>query len=207
MAEEKLFDLVHHQPLLVVISGTSAAGKDSVIKRLKRRKHAFHFVVTVTNRTPRRNEIPGKDYIFVTTEVFERMRRDGEFLECADVYGEKKGVLKQQVREAFASGKDVFMRVDVQGAERLHQLYPQAVLIFLVPKDLEEMKRRLEKRGDITPENMEMRIEKARVEVKQARWFDYVVKNPDGFLGETTDTLVSIIRAEHQRTHHREVIV
>ncbi len=119
------------QPLLVVISGPSGVGKDTVLQHMKDRGLPFHFVVTATTRPKRPNEIEGVDYFFVTREEFERMIEAGELIEHALVYQDLKGIPKQQIREALASGSDAVMRVDVQGAETIRKLYPEALLIFL----------------------------------------------------------------------------
>src|SRR5574339_1144012 len=129
------FDIHHPQPLLIVISGPSGAGKDTVMQRMQERGLPFHFVVTATTRARRANEVHGRDYFFVSMEEFARMIDEDELIEHAIVYGDYKGIPKQQVREALASGKDVVMRIDVQGAATIHELYPQAVLIFLTTKN------------------------------------------------------------------------
>ncbi len=191
-------------PLLIVISGLAGAGKDSVVRRLKERGCPFHFVVTATDRPPRAGEVNGVDYFFVTTEEFQRMEREGELLEHAIVYGQRKGIPMQQVREALASGKDVIMRLDVQGAATVRRLVPEAVLIFLAAPE-EELERRLRARGTDSPEQIQRRIAAAREEIKQLPAFDYVVVNRDGELDQATDTVLAIIKAEHCRTRPRVV--
>jgi guanylate kinase len=112
------FNLVQPKPLLIVISGPSGAGKDTILQRMKERELPFHFVVTATTRPRRENEIDGRDYFFVSKDEFARMIDEDELIEYAIVYGDYKGIPKQQVRDALTSGKDVIMRIDVQGAER-----------------------------------------------------------------------------------------
>ena len=126
----KLYNL-ERPPLLIVISGPSGVGKDALIERMKVEGLPFHFVVTATTRPKRPDEVDGVDYIFVTMSEFADMIERQELLEYAIVYGDYKGIPKQQVREALASGKDVVMRVDVQGAATVRRLAPEAVLIFL----------------------------------------------------------------------------
>jgi guanylate kinase len=193
------------QPLLIVISGPAGVGKDSLIQRMKERDHPFHFVVTATDRPPRPGEIHGVDYFFLTTEECLRMEREGELLEHAVVYGQHKGVPKQQVREALASGKDVVMRVDVQGAATIRELVPEAVLIFLVAPSEEELEQRLRRRGGDSPEQLEKRITIAHEEMKRLPEFDYVVVNRDGELDQAVDDVVAIIQAEHCRAKPRAV--
>ncbi|HET92311.1 MAG TPA: guanylate kinase, partial [Chloroflexi bacterium] len=134
-------------PLLIVISGQSGVGKDSLIQCLKERAYPFHFVVTATDRAPRPGEVHGVDYFFLSTDEFLRMEREGELLEHAIVYEQHKGIPKQQVREALSSGKDVIMRIDVQGAATVRRLAPEAVLIFLAASSENELKQRLYDRG------------------------------------------------------------
>lgn len=193
------------QPLLIVISGPSGVGKDSVVRRMKERKFPFHFVVTATSRPQRQGEIHGVDYLFVSPAEFERMIRDEELLEHALVYNQHKGIPKQQVREALASGKDVVMRVDVQGAATLRSLCPEALLVFLSTRTEEELMGRLHNRETETPEGLQLRLATVREEFKRLDLFDYLVINADGRLDEAVDAIEAIITAEHQRVHPRRV--
>jgi guanylate kinase len=193
------------EPLLIVISGPSGVGKDTVIRCMRERGLPFHFVVTATTRPARRNEKNGVDYLFLSKDEFAEMIEQDELLEYAIVYNDYKGVPKKQVRDALSTGKDVVMRVDVQGAETVRKLAPQALLIFLTTKDEEELVRRLRTRKSEDVEGLNLRIAMARQELKQINLFDYVVTNHDNRLGETIDTIEAIIRAEHHRVHHRKV--
>ena len=193
------------QPLLVVVSGPAGVGKDSLIQCLKERGCTLHSVVTATDRAPRPGEVHGVDYFFLRTEEFLRMKREGELLEHAIVYGQHKGIPKQQVREALASGKDVIMRVDVQGAATVHRLVPEALLIFLTASSEKELEQRLRDRGGDSPEQLEKRIATARAEMRQLPEFDYVVVNRDGELAQTADDVIAIIQAEHCRVKPRVV--
>ncbi|MGD2146098.1 MAG: guanylate kinase [Anaerolineae bacterium] len=193
------------QPLLIVISGPSGVGKDSLVERLKERRCPFYFVVTVTDRPPRADEEDGKDYFFVSTAQFDLMIERGELLEHAVVYGQYKGIPKQQVREAMASGKDVVMRVDVQGAATVRGIVPQAVLIFLTAPSEEELEGRLRARGGDSPEQIERRMVTAREEMQRLPEFDYAVVNRDQELDCAADEVLAIITAEHCRVDHREV--
>lgn len=195
----------HTEPLLIVISGPSGVGKDSVLKRMKERDLPFHFVVTTTTRAQRDNEVHGVDYYFVSLDEFTKMIAEGELLEYAIVYDDYKGIPKEQVRQALASGKDVIMRIDVQGAATIRQISPQATLIFLTTQDEDEMVRRLKERKTETKEGLTTRIETARQELKQIKEFDYVVINRDNHLDEAVDTILAIIRAEHHRTIPQKV--
>jgi guanylate kinase len=200
-----LFPQPAHDPLLIVISGPSGAGKDSILKRMKERQLPFHFVVTATTRQPRKNETHGVDYFFISLAEFNQMIENDELLEYAFVYNDYKGIPKQQVRQALASGIDVVMRIDVQGAATIRQISPQAVMIFLTTQDEQEMIRRLKERKTESSDGLNTRIETARQEMKRIHEFDYVVINRDCHLDEAVDTILSIIQAEHHRAVPRKV--
>lgn len=193
------------EPLLIVISGPSGVGKDTVIQRMKERNLPIHFVVTAATRPPRPNEIHGRDYFFYTHDEFAEMIEKGELLEYAIVYNDYKGIPKAQVRDALATGKDVIMRLDVQGAATIRKLCPEALMIFLTVRDEEEMVHRLQERKTETPEGLKLRIATARQEMTHVDSFDYVVINREHHLDETVDTIVSIIVAEHHRVKQRKV--
>jgi guanylate kinase len=204
-SSESDFNLHHPQPLLIVISGPSGAGKDTVMQRMKERGLPFHFVVTATTRPQRANEVHGRDYWFVSMEEFARMINEDELIEHAIVYGDYKGIPKKQVREALASGMDVVMRLDVQGAETVRKLAPEALLIFITTESEEELVHRLETRKTETANSLAIRIATARKELKRVEAFDYVVVNRDFQLDETVDTIRAIIDAEHHRVTPRKV--
>ena len=187
-------------PLLVVISGFSGAGKDSVVQRMKERGFPFHFVVTATDRPRRSSEEHGRDYYFYSTAEFERMIADGELLEHACVYGQNKGIPKEHVRQALDSGQDVVMRVDVQGASTVKRLVPAAITIFLTCESEEELVARLRERRTETEEELQQRLETVRQEMESMTGFDYVVVNRHHKLDAAVDDVVAIIRAEHCRS-------
>lgn len=192
-------------PLLVIISGPSGVGKDAALMRMRELGFPFHFVVTATDRPKRIGEIPGVDYHFLSTTEFERMIQDGEFLEWANVYGQLKGIPKWEIRDALASGKDVVLRIDVQGAATVRALAPDAILIFMLAKNEEELRSRLQWRRTDSPEQIERRIETARQELEHIPYFDYVIVNEESRLDEAVGQIRSIIHAEKQRVLPRRV--
>jgi len=193
------------RPLLIVISGPSGVGKDTVLQRMKELQLPFHFVVTATSRPKREGEIEGVDYFFVSPDEFLAMIERDELLEHALVYEEYKGIPRQQVRDAFASGRDVVMRIDVQGAETIRRLYPEALLIFLSTQNEGELIARLKARRTESEEKLQLRIDTAREELHNVEIFDYYIVNADGQLDVTVDAIVAIVESEHRRTNPRRV--
>lgn len=200
------FDLLHPQPLLIVISGPSGIGKDSVLNELKRRGLPFHFVVTANTREPRLEEVNGVDYFFMTREEFLAGVERGEFLEHAKVYNDLKGIPRWQVDNALKSGKDVVLRVDVQGAETIRGLYPEAVLIYLIPRNYDEWYTRLVCRKTESAEDIKTRVEISVKEVEKIDIFDYLVVNAENLLCQAVDDIIGIIRTEHLAVNHRKIV-
>jgi len=199
------FELRKPSPLLIVISGPSGVGKDSVVQRMKERGLPFHFVVTATTREKRENEVHGQDYWFVSKDEFARMIEENELIEYAIVYGDYKGIPKWEVRDALASGKDVVMRIDVQGAESVRKIALEALLIFITCEGEDELERRLRQRKTETADSLSLRIATARKELQRIEEFDYVIVNQDFHLDDTVDNVRAVISAEHLRVHHRKV--
>jgi guanylate kinase len=191
--------------LLVVISGPSGAGKDAVLQAMKAKGYPFHFVVTVTDRAPRAGEMDGKDYYFISTAQFKAKIKAGEFLEHAKVYGDRKGVLRSEVRQALASGLDVVLRVDVQGAATIRELVPEAVAIFLTAACEEELIGRLKQRRTESAAKLRRRIATARAEMARVPEFEYVVVNRQGELDDAVRRIVAIMEAERRRVDWKAV--
>ncbi len=205
MTADPDFGAIVREPLLIVVSGPSGAGKDTVVQRMQERGLPFHFVVTATTRPKRTGETHGKDYWFVSKDEFARMIEANELIEYAIVYGDYKGIPKAQVRKALASGQDVVMRLDVQGAETVRKLVPDALLIFITVESEEELVKRLNARESETPDSLAIRIATARKELKRMEAFDFVIVNHDFQLDHTVDTVRAIIDAEHHRVRPRKV--
>jgi guanylate kinase len=206
-------DLYHldRSPLLIVISGTSGAGKDSVARALVRRMEAAgypaHFVVTATSRPKRENEIDGVDYVFVSKDEFERMIDQDELLEYAVVYDQYKGIPRQQAMDALASGRDVVMRLDIQGAATIRHMAPSAVLIFITASSEQELAERLRRRRTESEAQLHLRLETARREMQHVGEFDYVIRNANGKLEQTIDVALSIAIAEKHRANPRQTLL
>ncbi len=206
MPEDPIFDdVLKPQPLLILISGPSGVGKDSVVRALFRRQLPLHFVVTTTDRSPRVDEKEGVDYFFVSKERFEEYIARDEMLEYAMVYDNYKGIQKAQIREAMQSGKDIIVRLDVQGVKRVKSLCQEAVTIFIIPANYEEWLLRIKNRNTETPEDFRLRMKTARYEMEQLPEYDYVVVNARDRLEETVNVIEAIIQTEHHRVHPRRI--
>lgn len=192
-------------PLLVVISGPSGVGKDMTLTRMKELGYPFYFVVTATTRPKRPDEVNGVDYFFLSKSEFAEMIEHEELLEYAVVYGDYKGIPKEQVRQALASDKDVIMRIDVQGAATIRRLVPASVLIYLSAESEEALVRRLRERKTEPEEQLKLRIATARQELKRLDIFDYVVINAEDQLDQTCHKIAAIITAERSRVIQREI--
>jgi guanylate kinase len=199
------FQLLRPQPLLIILSGLSGVGKDTVIHHLLNRDLLLEFVVTTTSRPPRAGEKEGVDYHFVSKAQFEEMITKNELIEYAQVYEDYKGPQRKHVQKALDSGKDVIMRLDVQGAARIRKLNPEAVLIFLTPLDEKEWYERLKKRGTETEESFRIRIDTAENELKYLPIFDYVVLNANRQIEKAVDAIEAIIKVEHMRVIPRKI--
>jgi len=197
----------HSSPplLLVVLSGPSGVGKDAALNSLKKLDRPWHFVVTATTRSQRPTEREGIDYIFLDDDTFAHMKDSGEFLECAQVYGRWYGVPRSQVTVGFDAGKDVILKVDVQGAETVRSLVPGAVFIFMVPGSLDELRDRLSLRMTESSPEMELRLNTAKDEMAMVEMFDYRVVNEDSGLDRAIADIDAIIAAEKCRVTPRAI--
>jgi guanylate kinase len=200
-------DLGAPRPLLVVISGPSGVGKDAAIQLVKERGYPCYFVVTATTRPRRPGEVDGVDYHFVSEAEFTEMISNGELIEHAVVYDQYKGIPKAGVRAALASGRDVVMRVDVQGAATVRKLAPRAITIFLTAETEEALIDRLRRRHTESEEQLQQRIVTARAELERAREFKYRVVNCECNLDQTVDQVIAIIQAEKCRIDWQPVTI
>ena len=193
-------------PLLLVLSGPSGAGKDYVLASLKNRPGLSGLSAVVTNTTrPRRpGETQDADYHFVSLAEFQRLIETGGLLEYANVYGNWYGVPREPVRAALERGRDVIIKVDVQGARSIRQAVPQAVLIFLAPPSMEELAARLKKRNTEAPEQLERRLKTAEAEMTEMPLFDYVIVNENGRVDRVIASMEAVIAAEKLRVSPRE---
>jgi len=197
--------LVPSPSQLFVFSGPSGVGKDTVIARLKEQRLPLHFAVTMTTRPMRDGEVHGVNYYFVSVAEFQEHERRSALLEWAVVHGNFYGTPLPQVREALRGGKDVFLKIDVQGAAKVKQRVPDAVFIFLAPPSIPELVQRLVNRGTEPPEEQARRLRDAYQEMKFLPAYDYVVVNREGRLEEAVECIKCIISAEKSKVHPRRI--
>ncbi len=198
-------NLTTSNPLVIVISGPSGVGKDAILNRLKDRDHSFEFITTMTTRCKRPNERHQIDYNFVSNEEFQKLLHDDGLLEKANVYGNWYGVPKEPVKQALAKGKDIIIKVDVQGAANIKKILPQAVFVFIVPPSLEELSNRLMQRCTETDSDLTLRLKTAESEMQQIFNFDYLVNNPCNDIESAIKDILSIVTAEKCRVNQRKI--
>ena len=193
------------RPLLVVLSGPSGVGKDAVLARMRRLGRPFHYVITATTRPKRAREKNGVDYHFLSWKEFQQMIDKHQFLEWANVYDNYYGVPKDEVTSALSKGLDAIVKVDVQGAATIKETLPQAVFIFLMPPSVEELEKRLRKRRSESSEDLALRLERAKGEIKSLPLFDYVITSRQNKLDEVVSQIDAIVAAEKRRVKPRIV--
>jgi guanylate kinase len=199
--------------ILAIISGPSGVGKDTIIDVMRRREAEAgradqrHYVVTVTTRAPRQGEIDGVDYHFVSREEFLQLRAARGLLEANEVHGNWYGSPRQPVRDALVAGRDVILKIDVQGAQVVKEQVSAALLIFVIPPSLETLFSRLRVRATETADELELRQRNAAIELARQHDYDHVVVNETGQVESTAARIDEIIAEEHRRYPDRRVRV
>lgn len=187
---------MYNKGLLVVISGPAGVGKGTICKKLVNRDDCW-ISVSATTRKPRKGEINGKNYYFLTKEEFkERIKKD-DFIEYAEVFGNLYGTPKKNVLEILNSGENVILEIDIQGALKIKESYPDGVFIFILPPSMEELKKRIIGRGSETPESLMTRFSSAYKEINYASKYNYAIVNDT--VENATKKILSILVAEKCR--------
>lgn len=189
----------------VILSAPSGGGKTTIARRLLERRTDLGYSVSCTTRAPRRGEVDGRDYRFMSHEAFLTARDAGEFAEWADVHGQLYGTLRSEILHVLASDRHVLMDIDVQGARQFHAAFPDTVLVFVLPPSGEVLKARLAGRQSESRERLLVRLQNARAELGEVGRYHYVVVNDD--LERAVDQVSVIIDAEglrHDRVHALE---
>lgn len=199
------FKVLEPNPMVLILSGLSGAGKDTVLEAMKNDPDfGFHFIVTMNTRQPRANEVDGVDYHFTTREKFLDMIANNELIEYSKVYDDYKGVPRFEIERAIESKQDVLLRIDHQGARKVKQKYPNAVSIFLLPPDSTVWSDRLIRRGTEASETLATRFATAENELDHICKFDYLVVNDS--LEQTKIAINTIIHAERYRTNRVNIL-
>lgn len=186
---------------LIVISGPSGAGKSSVVFKTMETRSDLCFSTSVTTRAPRPGEVDGREYFFIDQSRFDEMVARDELLEHAVYVSHSYGTPRAYVEEKLASGLNVILDIEVQGARQVGERVPEAVKIFIIPPSLEELRRRLIGRGTDTPETIEARLIRARQEYQEADFYDYIIVNDS--LDQAAAEFSAIITAAHCRFDDR----
>jgi guanylate kinase len=197
--------------MLIIISGPSGVGKDTIIDALRRREvedgraGERYYVVSCTTRAPRNGEVEGVNYHFMTREEFLEKRAARGFLEANEVHGNWYGSPRDPVRDALVAGRDVILKIDVQGAQVVKEQVSEALLIFIIPPTLETLFDRLKSRATETADELEVRQRDAAIELARQDDYDHIVTNETGQVERTADEIEAIIAAEHARHPTRRV--
>jgi len=180
---------------LVVISGPSGAGKSTVVFKALGERDDVCFSISATTRKPRPNEVDGREYFFVDLDRFQEMVDNNELLEHAEYVANRYGTPRAYVEQKIAEGMNVILDIEVQGARQVYEKMPEAIMVFVIPPSIGELRKRLEKRGTDTERAIEARLIRARQEYAEATFYDYIIVNDDA--DEAADELSAIITAEH----------
>lgn len=191
--------------LLIVISGPSGAGKGTVCKEWLKRNPEAVLSVSATTRKPRPMEVDGVNYFFISREGFEKMIEDNEFLEYAEVYGNYYGTPRRFVQEKLMEGKDVILEIDIQGALQVKERFDDGVFIFIIPPTMEELKRRIVKRGTEDPDVILQRFTSAFEEINFIKRYNYVVVNDQ--VEEAVRKIDAIVLAEKCRVDRNNYLI
>jgi len=185
--------------ILIVVSGFAGAGKGTLVNELLKQYDNYALSISATTRKPRGQEVDGKEYFFKTTEEFEKMIAQGELIEYANYVGNYYGTPKTYVEEQLNAGKDVILEIEIQGALKVKEKFPETLLLFVTPPSAAILKDRLVGRGTETMDVVEMRMRRAAEEAEGLASYDYIVVNDD--LQTCVTQMHNIIQSEHYKTH------
>ena len=191
---------MNRTPVLIVLSAPSGGGKTTICKKLLERNPDFRLSISATTRKRRTTERDGVDYYFLSEEQFREMIKNGDFLEYEQVHGYYYGTLKKTVETFLQEGYSILFDIDVNGALKIKQHYPEALLIFIQPPSLEELKKRLRNRKTDDPSEIEKRLKRLPEEYAKSVYFDHIVVNDE--LDDTVKKIEHIIRTHQEKLSH-----
>jgi guanylate kinase len=183
--------------IVLVISGPSGSGKGSILSKIKEEDKKIVYSVSATTRLPRENEIDGFHYHFKTIEEFEKMIKNGEFIEWVNFCGNYYGTPLKQIKDSIDDGNDILLELEVEGAMKIKESIPESVLVFVMPPSYDELKSRISNRGTESKDSLKMRMESALNEIRVAKDYDYVIINDE--IDEATKSLEALLLAEKSK--------
>ena len=183
--------------ILFVLSGPSGVGKGTVLDKLMEDYSNINYSVSATTRKPREDEVDGLDYFFISKEKFDQMKKEDKFLETAKVHGNYYGTPKGYVDDCLNRGEDIILEIDIQGAKQIKEKFSEAVYIFLLPPNYEELKNRLEKRDSETKESLQTRLKNASEELSEMENYDYRIVNDK--IQDTVKEVKKVIKKEREK--------
>lgn len=191
--------------ILIVVSAPAGCGKDTILEQALKANGNLFYSVSATSRAMRPGETDGVSYHFRTREQFEQMIKDGELLEYTEYVGNYYGTPKKAVTDMLDAGKDVILKIEIEGAANVKKMFPDCTMVFILPPSFAELDRRLHKRGTETDDVIKQRLETARKELEFADNYDYLITN--AALEDAVDDFLAVVRAEKCRKERREGVI
>ena len=196
---------MNERGILIVVSGFSGAGKGTIMKELMKQYDNYALSISATTRNPRPGEEEGREYFFKTVEEFEKMIAKDELIEYARYVDNYYGTPRAYVEEQLEAGKDVILEIEIQGALKVKEKFPQTLLLFVTPPTAKELKHRLIGRGTETMDVIEFRMNRAKEEAEGMDKYDYLIVND--VLSECVEEMHRIIQGEHRRSFRNQVFI